>query len=181
MGKKKRAEDIDSDGPFDEVGQGFLDWRVDNLIEGGPPLGMGLSDDPLPPEFEGDEWSMAYVQARAVLALRDGITEKTRKDLLARGGRSLLAAVEQGLQKVADGQGFTPRTCLTGVGIPGFYAMLRILQLGFAGQRIVESNEETVLDEMIVQHPSREWTVRMYNRVPKPKRRGKRKGKDNGK
>ena len=77
----------------------------------------------------------------------------------------LLQSVDIGMAQLIDHRGMSEENPLSGIGIEGFYALLKALHFDFLSQALISETQEGYLDEMIMKHRITGMEITIYNLV----------------
>lgn len=121
---------------------------------------------------QGAPPAYAYLQDKAERYLEIGPERYRADDYFhmprADASAELLDLIESGMEQICLGKGLSVDDPFTGLGVRGFYALLGTLHFKPQRQSLVRSNNEFMVDEMVMRHVITEQTFVLYNRVPPP-------------
>jgi hypothetical protein len=122
-----------------------------------PPPGMEV-----PKTFE-------YIRFKAFRYLAVGPVKYRRGDFFhqppAECSPERLESVRRGCQQIIEWRGITPALPLEGIGIDGFYALLRVFHFRLKEQSAFDDLDDTILDKMEMHHVVTSEEITLYNRV----------------
>lgn len=79
----------------------------------------------------------------------------------------VLQSADIGMAQLVHCQGITADNPIMGIGIEGFYALLRTLHFDFLSQALMSETREGYLDEMIMKHRITGMEISIYSLVAK--------------
>ena len=125
---------------------------------------------PLPPADVVVPDVFWYLHFKAFAFVRVGPDEYRRHDALQQPPENLpatrLHAIQRGCDQILQFQGLSPDRPLEGIGVDGFYALLRLFHFELDQQAVLGTGAiETVLDQMKMRHVVDGQELTLYNLV----------------
>ncbi|MCK9204531.1 MAG: hypothetical protein M0P58_08890 [Bacteroidales bacterium] len=130
-----------------------------------------MDENDLSPEMEGLVILnfYEYIRTKALLFLEIGPIEYRKRDALGMPGYRIsmngLAILESGCRQVIDYKGLTKGEPFEGLGIPGFYRLMKLFHYQVQKQATSGRGEDYFLDEMYMKHRMTDQKMKLYNRV----------------
>jgi len=127
---------------------------------------------PAPPQGVAVPGAFGYIHFKAFRFLLVGPSEYRETDALhlppAHWPELTLEAVTHGCEQLVQWCGLSSDRPLEGIGVSGFYALLRVFHFEVASHQATESEPGMILDVMHMRHGIESTEITLYNRVRSP-------------
>ena len=117
-----------------------------------------------------------YIQVKAEHFLDVGYMEYTKDDFFHQPGQNLttgeLALLTSGCEQIADDRGLTIENPFEGLGIKGFYSLMRMFHFRSIQQEANFTDDDFIIDKITFQHrvTGKMQQIILFNKVMKKKK-----------
>ena len=118
-------------------------------------------------------FTLAYIEHKAIRFLEVGYEIYTKEDAFHQPGEELTPETEAmltfGCEQIRDRKGLTIEQPFEGLGIGGFYQLMRMFHFKFVRQEIGLIGEDFIIDKILFEHQvtGDKQRIELFNKVEK--------------